>query len=52
MKDEVCPPSTVIPTFERIARVKALVAYPDLAHTRSRDFRLHEWDWLGTYLKR
>lgn len=51
MKDDVCPASTILPTFERIAGVKALVVYPDLAHAHSADFHRHEWNWLGTYLR-
>lgn len=51
LMDEVCPPSTIVPTFERIPGVKALVTYPDLVHAHRQDFHLHAWDWLGRYLK-
>ncbi|UCH33603.1 MAG: acetylxylan esterase [Armatimonadota bacterium] len=50
MKDDVCPASTIVPTFEHIAGVKALVVYPELVHTHSPDFRRHEWNWVETYL--
>ena len=51
MKDEVCPASTILPTFERIAGTKALVVYPELVHAHSADFHRHEWNWLAEYLR-
>jgi cephalosporin-C deacetylase len=51
LKDEVCPASTILPTYDRIAGTKALVTYPHLPHGHSWDFHLHEWNWLATYLK-
>jgi cephalosporin-C deacetylase len=51
MKDQVCPASTILPTFERIAGVKALVVYPELEHAHSADFHRHNWAWLATYLR-
>jgi cephalosporin-C deacetylase len=52
MKDETCPASTILPTFERIAGVKALAVYPDLVHAQSEDFHRHELDWLAAYVRR
>jgi len=51
MKDQVCPASTIIPAFERIAGTKALVVYPELEHAHSADFHRHNWDWLANYLR-
>jgi cephalosporin-C deacetylase len=63
LKDDVCPASTIVPTYERIgggappavgaptAGIRALVTYPDLVHAHSPDFHHHQWDWLATYLK-
>jgi len=52
MKDETCPASTILPTFERIAGVKALAVYPDLVHAHSPDFHRHQWNWLAPYVWR
>jgi cephalosporin-C deacetylase len=50
MNDEICPPHTISPVFERIRAKKSLIVYPDLGHTASPDFNLHALSWLQRYL--
>ena len=51
MRDETCPYRTVMPVFERIPGPKALLVYPDLAHSPCTDFNAHALDWLRRYLR-
>ena len=50
-KDQICPAATIRSVFDRLAGVKALAYYPDLAHTSSGDFYKMSWDWMEHYLK-
>ena len=50
MQDEVCPPSTILPVFERIQSLKSLIVYPELGHGMYIDFYLHALAWLRRYL--
>ena len=50
MKDETCPYRTIMPVFEKITCQKALMTYPDLAHSPCTDFNNHAKHWLDRYL--
>ena len=50
MRDEACPYGTIMPVFERIRSLKALMVYPDLAHQSCADFNDHAHRWLRRYL--
>lgn len=50
MQDQTCPYRAVMPVFERIPSQKAVMVYPDLAHTPSTDFNTHAHSWLRRYL--
>ena len=50
MADATCPYDTIMPVFERIRAHKALLVYPDLAHSPCTDFNIHAMNWLKRYL--
>ena len=50
MRDETCPYRTIMPVFEKITCQKALMTYPDLAHSPCTDFNNHAKHWLDRYL--
>lgn len=50
MADTTCPYATIMPVFERIRAHKALLIYPDLAHSPCTDFNVHAMNWLKRYL--
>jgi cephalosporin-C deacetylase len=50
-KDEGCPASAIHDTFDRLAGIKALVHYPQLAHTTHAGFHELQWDWMDRYVR-
>lgn len=48
--DQVHPPSTVMPVFEKIRSMKSIVVYPDLDHEYRTDFTQHGKAWMDRYL--
>jgi cephalosporin-C deacetylase len=49
-RDEVCPPATIQPVFNRIRALKSLIVYPERAHAGDTDFFQHALAWLKRYL--
>jgi len=49
--DEVHPLRTVMPVFEKIRAMKAIVVYPDLDHEYRSDFTNHGKAWMDRYLR-
>jgi cephalosporin-C deacetylase-like acetyl esterase len=49
--DEVHPLRTVMPVFEKIRALKAIIVYPDLEHEYRTDFTTHGKAWMDRYLR-
>ena len=50
MEDQTCPYATIMPVFERIRAPKAIIIYPELAHSPCTDFNVHALNWLQRYI--
>jgi cephalosporin-C deacetylase len=51
-KDTTCPSPGIEAVYERLAGIKAMAHYPELAHTSCGDFYDMTWRWLERYLFR
>jgi cephalosporin-C deacetylase len=50
-KDEGCPAAAIRDTFDRLAGIKALAHYPQLAHTSHADFLALQWEWMDRHVR-
>ena len=50
LRDRTCPPATIRPVFDRIRALKAMIVYPERAHTGDTDFFQHALAWMQRYL--
>ena len=48
--DVLCPAATIQAVYARLAGVKSIAHFPELAHTSCGDFYAMGWAWLARYL--